>query len=231
MADEYYIYPDVMALREGVADPQEAERLRRRVAANVGDLPSLRVMLGLDPEEFARFYPDMTRVTPSTTDTIDSFLEKFGKNDMPAADELTSMAMGQTESLLDDLEEMPIAEEMADKTSSAIDSFLASVASPAKTADAALAPEGIISETPEEKIREEICEKEEPDEEEMAHEAIRNHDYQAALEIILRISLNNPQKSIYFADQIRFLRKLILNQTNNTTANAEQSASPKSSKE
>ncbi|MCC8038576.1 MAG: hypothetical protein LIP02_10695 [Bacteroidales bacterium] len=33
--------------------------------------------------------------------------------------------------------------------------------------------------------------------------------YEQAFEIISQLSLNNPEKSIYFADQLRFLRKLI----------------------
>ena len=40
---------------------------------------------------------------------------------------------------------------------------------------------------------------------------IKNGNYAKALEIIETLYLNNPEKSVYFADQIRFLRKLILN--------------------
>ncbi len=40
---------------------------------------------------------------------------------------------------------------------------------------------------------------------------IKQGRYDKALEIIQRINLNNPKKSVYFADQIRFLEKLILN--------------------
>ena len=36
--------------------------------------------------------------------------------------------------------------------------------------------------------------------------------YDKAYEIIESLSLNNPKKSVYFADQLRFLRKLIINQ-------------------
>ena len=43
---------------------------------------------------------------------------------------------------------------------------------------------------------------------------LRQRNYTAALEIIQALSLNNPEKSIYFADQIRFLRKLIINDNN-----------------
>ncbi len=45
--------------------------------------------------------------------------------------------------------------------------------------------------------------------ESLARIMIKNGNYQKALEIITEISLNNPKKSVYFADQIRFLKKLI----------------------
>ena len=41
---------------------------------------------------------------------------------------------------------------------------------------------------------------------------IKNGNYRKALQIITELSLNNPEKSIYFADQIRFLKKLIINE-------------------
>ena len=47
--------------------------------------------------------------------------------------------------------------------------------------------------------------------ESLAMSYIATGKFQAALEIIQHISADNPEKSIYFADQIRFLRKLVLN--------------------
>ena len=41
---------------------------------------------------------------------------------------------------------------------------------------------------------------------------IKQHRYDKAFEIISQLSLNFPEKSIYFADQLRFLQKLIINQ-------------------
>ena len=159
----YYIYPDVVALKEGTcADEAEATRRRRRIAANVGDVNALRIILGIDPADFAHFYPDMTKADLSTNDTIDTFLSQFGKEDVlmsRAAMEIPEVDQ-QTES------ETPI-ETPAE--------------APKTMADANL--------------------------------LIKNHDYEGALEIIMRLSLNNPKKSIYFADQIRFLRKLILNES------------------
>ena len=41
---------------------------------------------------------------------------------------------------------------------------------------------------------------------------IKQQRYEKALEIMRKVNLNNPKKSAYFADQIRFLQKLIINQ-------------------
>lgn len=43
---------------------------------------------------------------------------------------------------------------------------------------------------------------------------IKQGRYDKALRIIKTISLNYPEKNLYFADQIRFLEKLIINDKN-----------------
>lgn len=45
---------------------------------------------------------------------------------------------------------------------------------------------------------------------------IKEKKYEEALEILKQLNLNNPKKSIYFADQIRFLEKILVN-TKKTT--------------
>ncbi len=168
----YYIYPLVMALRAGVDDPEEAERLRRIVAANVGDTKALRIMLGIDPEEFANFYPDMASPELSTVDTIDSFLDRFGKPDAPLPQAAAEIPIEVAPTFTEE----PLRE--------ASDS---------------------------ERNKPERAQKPLPTEQE-ARILIKNRDYQAALEIIQLLNLNIPEKSIYFADQIRFLKKLISNE-------------------
>ena len=44
---------------------------------------------------------------------------------------------------------------------------------------------------------------------------IKQGNYSKALEIISQLNLNNPKKNAYFADQIRFLEKLIINNKTN----------------
>jgi hypothetical protein len=44
-----------------------------------------------------------------------------------------------------------------------------------------------------------------------AKNLIKEHKYKQAIEILTALNLNNPKKSVYFADQIRFLEKVIAN--------------------
>ena len=47
--------------------------------------------------------------------------------------------------------------------------------------------------------------------EENAKKLIREKEYLKAIEILKKLNLINPKKSIYFADQIRFLEKVLIN--------------------
>jgi hypothetical protein len=41
---------------------------------------------------------------------------------------------------------------------------------------------------------------------------LKQHRYSKALEIIRKLYLKYPKKNIYFADQIRFLEKIVINE-------------------
>lgn len=47
--------------------------------------------------------------------------------------------------------------------------------------------------------------------ENLAKKLIHDKKYIEAIEILRKLNLNNPKKSVYFADQIRFLEKVIVN--------------------
>lgn len=208
----YYIIPDIEALPE--ATGEERLRLCRRIAAVVGDPIALRTIIGSVPDEFAQFYPDMCKPDLSTSETIDSFLDKYGDREATAIPEAVA-AGNPGEPDAAPVEEIPLpppafdilsietapviedepAQGGADATSSLLDSFFGEA--PAKE------PE------PEPAVRKEAPKLSES----LARVMIKNGNYQKALEIITDLSLNNPKKSVYFADQIRFLKKLILNQS------------------
>ncbi|MCH5228668.1 MAG: hypothetical protein J1F12_01570 [Muribaculaceae bacterium] len=144
----YYILPYIEEYKSLDPESPEAQALSRKIAANIGDYASLRLILGIDPPEFAKFYPDMETASPSTFDTIDSFIQKFGKNDTG-----TGAYVIESEEI-------------------------------------AAAP------------------KEETQPTDLSN-LIKQKKYKEALNFIEQQNLNNPKKSIYFAHQIRFLKKLI----------------------
>ena len=159
----YYIVPGVEEYRGMDPDSEEARKLVRFISANVGDYASLRLILGIDPPEFARFYPDLETATPTTLDTIDSFLDKFGKN-LPEPS-LGEMVGGYV------LEEDNISEETDD---------LETEDHQIVDAKSGIAPLARL---------------------------LKEKRYTEAIAFIEMQNLNNPEKSIYFAHQIRFLKK------------------------
>ena len=207
----YFINPDVEALAE--ATGEERLRLMRHIAACVGDEATLRTILGIDPEEFRSFYPDMTPPELSTEDTISTFIDKFSsekKAETPEIEEIIAAPAMDYASMLEQEEES--AEAPEDSTSDIISSFLESV--PPKTPRRRMKPEKEESKLPgQPEVRTPAVESEDSDLSEALFKLmVKNKNYTKALEIINELSLKNPKKSIYFAYQTRFLEKLIKNE-------------------
>jgi len=212
----FFLYPQIRAF-ESAADATARDQLRRRVAMNMGDKIALRSILGVDPEEFSSFYPDMAPVSLSTEDTIDTFLSTFGKNpgaegdgdNIPLAAPAIDYASMYIDSNGSDPSATPSVPE--DSTSSAIDSFLKAVPAPKSKADN---HQRIVNKPIGDSEKPTAKESEAPAlTESLARVMIKNKNYRKALEIIMELNLKNPEKSVYFADQIRFLRKLIINES------------------
>ncbi|MDE5849262.1 MAG: hypothetical protein K2H38_03895, partial [Muribaculaceae bacterium] len=181
----YYIIPDIEALASE-RNPELLRLHRRRIAACIGDPDASRAILGEASEDFLDFYGSSELPSLSTSDTIDSFLEKFGSQDMkvsqvsPAVDDLVIpvpppaldyAAMLENEAPDDGLADVP-----ADETLGAIDAFLK------------------LQPAPRLKPKKEPKEAEKPSlTESFAKILIKNGNYSRALEIITEISLNNPE--------------------------------------
>lgn len=165
-------------------DADARQKMKSRLSANIGDPVALCEILHLNSESLAEFYPDALPPQLSTDQTIDSFIDRFGAPGMPA--DLQPAAPATIEELFPD--EFPDA--------------------PRKSVEA----EG-IPETPTRAAKKEKQPETPALTESFARILIKNKNYSKALTIIEELNLKNPEKSIYFADQIRFLKKLIINQS------------------
>ena len=139
--------------------------------------------------------------------SIDSFLESSGVTESSLDDII--MSEGYNSDYFSFSED--VLDEQPDKQIDSINSFLEAV----ENGDFKKCEEQ--TENPDEDIdnleEEEYCKPIEESffTESLAHIYIKQRKYERALEIIKGISLKNPEKNIYFADQIRFLEKLIIN--------------------
>ena len=185
------LVPDAALLLQG--DAEDGTAAKARIAAGLGDRDALFRLLGKDGDVFDNFYPDPRHTAPSTEDTIDAFLGKFSHCDPSREAKAAEQAIFNP----------------------APDDYLSSLAAeqsePAPAEDIAPAAEDepkAKQQTPAEPPAPASLS------ESFARVMIKNRNYGKALEIIQAISLNNPEKSAYFADQIRFLKKLIINDNN-----------------
>ncbi len=229
---DFFYLPAVLALRHGAGsmDAGLRQRLIEQIAMNCPD-PRMGFMLtDVAYEEWAHFYP-ACRAEVNTSDAISKFLETYGRYDPreeallerlifnPAPD-YSSMLAREEESDLPTVADAATADNPQDAL---INSFILKH----KDDETQLLPR----EQPRHGEAHAARGKEEPVAAEEHHAPshaaspaydsslseslakiyIRQKRYDKAFEIIHTLSLNNPKKSAYFADQLRFLRKLMLN--------------------
>ena len=176
MTQPYYIVPIVERYQAINEDSQEAQELAMLIAVNIGDKETLEKILwpehlnrllvnapcGSKESENAKTSINDEEATPSSTDTIDSFLNKFGTG-LPTTGYLAQVKFDTPQ-----------------------------------------------NENPKEEVQTILKEKE-ADNKEISElkKLINNKQFAEALMLIERQNLNNPQKSIYFALQMRFIKKLM----------------------
>ena len=154
--------------------------------------------------------------TSRTSALIDSFLDSIPKEEAPQEKKRkptpTDAAVDYVAYLLEtEGAETPVEEVPEMRGQQLIDTFINSDKGRFNLHEEEPAPVPVV-ETPE--IVEEAVE-EEYFTETLARIYIKQGRYSKALEIIQRLSLQIPKKNAYFADQIRFLEKLIINNNKN----------------
>ncbi len=219
----YSILPALLFLKHNGV--KENEDVLARLAIMFPDRRALALMMGEDTGIMTGFYPpEALPDTPDTVTTIDRFLDNYGKTS-PAEVEAIDRAIFNPQP---DYADVLAAQEMkeggmkltgGDALDDLINQFIAEQMQLGEQA-AQVPITTPVREEEKAEIADQAIDKPTPTDDSMLSESlakmyIAQHKYSQALEIIERINLNYPEKSIYFADQIRFLTKLVLNETLN----------------
>ena len=192
---------------------EEFERNLSKTAAFCADRSRLFYLI--NNEKYARFFPEEKPLarTDRTQALLNSYLDSFSEEPQETPEVEMNIVSTDYLTYLQSLEkeddgETGEAGHNEFKHQDIIDSFLEKAAAneititspkqePSKQQEADTEPgtDGFLTET-------------------LAKIYIKQKKYEQALTIIRQLSLNFPKKSVYFADQIRFLELLILNEKN-----------------
>ena len=208
----FFVLPLELLLRNYPESFDDKSRLEamKKIASKSSDPEAFFKMESPDSSMFDHFYPDPEKKTMSTGDAITTFLETYGEEDPgesamlerlifnPVGDWSTRLEMEE----LDADKTIKEEEFQPDDTLRRIDSFISAhrqeTSQPVqsrtdKKSQPKPAADSLLSQS-------------------LAKIYIKQHRYDKAYEIISQLSLNYPEKSCYFADQLRFLRKLMITQ-------------------
>jgi hypothetical protein len=229
----YYIYPALVKLKNehGNLSAEEIAALKQHIALNAADAAAAVEFADLAGDDWAHIYPAEPEPEQITTDNaIDTFLNTYGSRNPKEDALLERLIFNPTPDYSQVLEK----EEGNSSTPTAApvteqDAMIAAFINhnEADTATDINHEEDILAAI-EQKSPDEIAETEsEPIPETIAADAqpaanpasslseslakifIKQGRYERAFEIISDLNLNYPEKSVYFADQMRFLQKLI----------------------
>ena len=219
----YSVMPALLYLqRNGIKGNED---ILAKLAISFPDRNALAMLLGDNAEQLAHFYPpEAVPETPDTVTTIDRFLDNYGKTSPSEIEAINRAIFNPTPDYADVLaaqekEEGGVQLKDGDSQDELINQFIAEQMQLGEQAAQTPIAKPVGEQEKAEIANETIDDPTEIDDsmltESLAKMYIARHKYSQALEIIKRISLKYPEKSIYFADQIRFLTKLVLNETLN----------------
>ena len=219
----YSVFPALLYLkRNGVKGNED---VLARLSVSFPDRHALSLVLGEEGDTLAGFYPpEAAPDTPDTISTIDRFLEQYGNTSPSEVEAISRAIFNPTPDYADVLaaqekEEGGMQPTEGDSQDELINQFIAEQMQLGEQASK-VPITSPVGEEEKAEIAEEVIDNPTKTDESMLSESlakmyIARHKYSQALEIIKGLSLKYPEKSIYFADQIRFLAKLVLNETLN----------------
>lgn len=217
----YFLPASVVLLKNGGLPGEEREALLATAASTIGNRKDLYRLVGENADAYRDFYPPQAESRKDTMSTISHFLDTFGSNDEaevkaleqrifnPIPDYAQLLAKEEEQSVPGE-EELSAGAALSEqdllinqfiaKTKKEKSSFLSGEEAEVPQ-EVATAPAPVVEEEETPMLTESL-----------AKIYIKQRRFEKALEIIQSLSLNFPEKSIYFADQIRFLKKLIVNE-------------------
>lgn len=225
-AHPYFVAPLVLYARSGGNNAE----LLQRLALAAPDRTAAAVATGRLPAHFGNFYPDDKGKsnTPSTNEAIDTFLQNYGHTSQREVEAISEAIFNPTPDYADvlaaqDSEQQNGPDEQQNKSrqEQLIDSFLQLSREQDRQAAEQRRKQQLEQQ---EQRRQEARQQQEQNvkkttaddnsmlSESLAKMYIARRKYRKALEIIQNINLNFPEKSVYFAHQIRFLTKLVMNE-------------------
>lgn len=221
----YFALPLLLQVKRNGGNNDKALQL---LAIMSPDRRDLAITTGNAPQAFANFYPSdkALEASPSTDAAIDRFLASYGNGDSKQEIEaLSKVIFNPTPDYADilaaqqqpgDDNSMPHSRE-DDLINSFIEHSRKQEQEVLEQQPRVVAEQHVLAEQAQQAAHDTIEQSTLQDDsmlsESLAKMYIARGKYSKALEIIESINLNFPEKSIYFADQIRFLRKLVLNET------------------
>ena len=212
----YFTLPLLLYLKQNGIEGND--ELLGKLAISIPDRKALALQLGVGSEAFSKFYPEEEVEQASTTHAIDMFLDAFGSGSDKEVEVLENMIFNPTPDYADILaasDDTPLGTDNLSEQDALIHSFIADQRE--KESQVAALPQQHVDEEEAAEIADAPISQPADNDPSMLSESlaktyIQRRNYSKALEIIESINLNFPEKSIYFADQIRFLRKLVLNE-------------------
>lgn len=234
----YFSIPAILyLLRNKDHLPQdEYENILARVAISFPNRKKLYLILGEDACRFNDFYPEETEKKLDTFGTIDKFIGEYGGSENKEMDALSKLIFNPTPEYAQIL-----AKEHQNETSDApksendilLDKFIdGDQSSKAVEKNPPIVPEEVApppvpEPQPAKEEKKPVAKAPSPNDDSLLSESlakiyIRQKKYDKALELIISLNEKYPNRSVYFADQIRFLKKLVLIQLHNAKNKGQQ---------